>query len=56
MIAKVKYIVSKKEGTLAVICKPTDTIKTIIKKAKAILVGSGHSDSSIQKLSVLSKA
>lgn len=56
MIAKVKYIVSKREGIISVICKPTDTLQTIIKKAKNMLVSSGHKDSAIQQLSLLSKA
>ncbi|NME70377.1 hypothetical protein [Flammeovirga aprica] len=56
MIAKVKYTVSKREGILSVICKPTDTVKTILKKAKTMLVRSGHIASSIQQLNFLSRA
>ncbi|MBD0404364.1 MULTISPECIES: hypothetical protein [unclassified Flammeovirga] len=55
MIAKVKYTVAQKEGILAVICRPTDTVKTILKKAKTMLVRSGHIASSIQQLNFLSK-
>ncbi|WP_155523297.1 hypothetical protein [Flammeovirga pectinis] len=57
MIAKVKYTVERKySGTISVICKSTDTNQVIINKAKSVLRTSGHKESNINNLNVLSRA
>lgn len=56
MIAKVKYHLKDYVGTISIICKVTDTTKSILSKAKASLRRSGHSEKSIQSLELKSKA
>ncbi|NLR91981.1 MULTISPECIES: hypothetical protein [Flammeovirga] len=56
MIAKVKYEIKHHNGIISIVCKPTDTQQTILKKAKSTLRRSGFSETDIQSLTIQSRA